>query len=81
VPVEPVEPPPGQPVHVHETRPLMVLKPWLLHDDGHRSFEQQPLEPRSADVEHWAYVVVTIASTRSRTTTVCAAVVICGQSD
>ena len=47
---------PAQPVQLH----VLVLLPliqllltlWPLHDEGHRPFEQQPFEPRSAVVEH-----------------------------
>jgi hypothetical protein len=50
----------GQPVHVQETTPLRVLLDWPLQDVGQRPFEQQPFEPRSSVVEHWAATVVII---------------------
>ena len=46
----------GQPVQLHVLvlLPLiqLLLELWPLQPDGHRPFEQQPFEPRSAVVEH-----------------------------
>ena len=50
----------GQPVHLQETTPLRGLLDWPLQDVGQRPFEQQPFEPRSSVVEHWAATVVII---------------------
>ena len=64
-------------MHVQEITPLLLLVDRPLQDVGQRPFEQQPFEPRSSVVEHWAEAVVAIipSSTNSAnvrvTTSVC----------
>ena len=67
----------GQPVHVQETTPLRKLVDLPLQDVGQRSFEQQPFEPRSSVVEHWAATVVTAIPSSSISATVRVATYVC----